>query len=175
MTAGRDRKFKARGCTGGPLAQIVPFQPTRPTGALPQRRPLLQPGTVLQSLFLVGSGVLSISRHEDESEIELLRLGPGDHFGEIALLMGTPSVATITALTPVTVFELPKVDLAPILEVRPQVAKERKILTLRCTISLFSGSKYVKKVSYPSPLCSSVRFMRSLTSPEMSHLKMADG
>lgn len=51
----------------------------------------------------------------------------------------------------------------------------RKASTLRCTISLFSGPKCVKKVSYPSPLCSSVRFMRSLTSPAMSHLKMADG
>jgi small-conductance mechanosensitive channel/CRP-like cAMP-binding protein len=85
---------------------------------------LLQPGTVLQSLFLIGSGVLSVSRHEGKSEIELLRLGPGDHFGEIALLTGTPAAATITALTPATVYELSKVDLAPILEARPQVAQE---------------------------------------------------
>lgn len=85
---------------------------------------LLQPGTVLQSLFLIGSGVLSVSRHQGNSEVELLRLGPGDHFGEIALLTGKPSAATITALTPATVYELPKVDLAPILEARPQVAQE---------------------------------------------------
>jgi len=85
---------------------------------------LLQPGTVLQSLFLIGSGVLSVSRHDGKSEIELLRLGPGDHFGEIALLTGTPSVATITALTPGTVYELPKVVLAPILEARPEIAQE---------------------------------------------------
>jgi CRP-like cAMP-binding protein len=33
-------------------------------------------------------------------------------------------VAAITALTSATVYELPKADLAPILEARPQVAKE---------------------------------------------------
>jgi small-conductance mechanosensitive channel/CRP-like cAMP-binding protein len=85
---------------------------------------LLQPGTVLQSLFLIGSGVLSVTRSEGKSAVELLRLGPGGHYGEIALLMGTPAMATISALTPATVYELPKADLAPILEARPQVAQE---------------------------------------------------
>jgi small-conductance mechanosensitive channel/CRP-like cAMP-binding protein len=85
---------------------------------------LLKPGAVVQSLFLIGSGVLSVTWQEGEREIELLRLGPGDHFGEIAMLTGTPSVARISALTPATVYELPKADLAPILEARPQVARE---------------------------------------------------
>jgi len=40
------------------------------------------------------------------------------------MLTGTPSVARISALTPATVYELPKADLAPILEARPQVARE---------------------------------------------------
>jgi CRP-like cAMP-binding protein len=85
---------------------------------------LLQPGAVVQSLFLIGSGVLSVTWQESKREVELLRLGPGDHFGEIAMLTGTPSIAKITALTPATVYELPKADLAPILEARPQVARE---------------------------------------------------
>src|SRR5262249_7157166 len=44
---------------------------------------LLQPGTVLQSLFLVAAGVLSVARHDESRNIEVLRLGPSDHFGEI--------------------------------------------------------------------------------------------
>ena len=44
---------------------------------------LVEPGTVLHSLYIVGSGVLSFTREESEGEIELMRLGPGDHFGEI--------------------------------------------------------------------------------------------
>ena len=63
---------------------------------------LVEPGTVLQSLFIVGSGVVSFTREGIEGETELLRLGPGDHFGEIGLLTGAAATATITALIPVT-------------------------------------------------------------------------
>jgi small-conductance mechanosensitive channel/CRP-like cAMP-binding protein len=85
---------------------------------------LVEPGTVLQSLFIVGNGVLSVTRTDSDGETELLRFGPGDTFGEIGLLTGASSGAYITALTPSTVYELAKTDLAPILEARPQIAQE---------------------------------------------------
>ena len=85
---------------------------------------LLEPGVVLSSLFLVGSGVLSVTHLEGTKWVEILRLGPDDHYGEIALLTGVGSIGRITALTPTVVYELPKKDLAPILEARPQVAHE---------------------------------------------------
>jgi CRP-like cAMP-binding protein len=56
--------------------------------------------------------------------MEMMRLGPGDHFGENGMLTGAPAARKITALTPVTVYELAKGDLAPILEARPQVSQE---------------------------------------------------
>jgi len=85
---------------------------------------LVEPGVVLQSLFIVGSGVLSFIREEIEGDIELLRLGPGDHFGEIGMLTGAGAIAKLTALIPTTVYELAKSDLTPILKARPQVAQE---------------------------------------------------
>ncbi len=85
---------------------------------------LVEPGTVLRSLFIVGAGVLSLSHGLADGEIELMRLGPGDHFGEIGLLTGTAASARISALVPSTVYELAKDDLAPILETRPAVAQE---------------------------------------------------
>jgi small-conductance mechanosensitive channel/CRP-like cAMP-binding protein len=85
---------------------------------------LVEPGIVVQSLFIIGSGVVSFTREGIEGEMELLRLGPGDHFGEIGLLTGAAAVARITALIPVTVYELAKADLTPILEARPQVSQE---------------------------------------------------
>jgi small-conductance mechanosensitive channel len=85
---------------------------------------LVQPGEVLQSLFIVGNGVLSFTREEIEGDIELLRLGPGDHYGEIGMLTGAGATAKLTALLPSTVYELAKADLTPILEARPQVAQE---------------------------------------------------
>jgi len=85
---------------------------------------LVEPGAVLQSLFIVGNGVLSFTREEIEGDIELLRLGPGDHFGEIGMLTGAGAIAKLSALIPTTVYELAKADLTPILEARPQVAQE---------------------------------------------------
>jgi small-conductance mechanosensitive channel/CRP-like cAMP-binding protein len=85
---------------------------------------LTQPGAPLQSLFLVGSGVLSVTRPQDGRQVEILRLGPGDHFGEIGLLTGAPTVGFITALAPAAVYELAKKDLTPTLEANPQVTQE---------------------------------------------------
>jgi small-conductance mechanosensitive channel len=85
---------------------------------------LFERGAVLQSLFIVGNGVLSLTRDEVEGEMEVMRLGPGDHFGEIGLLTGAAATAKITALVPTAVYELAKADLTPILEARPQVAQE---------------------------------------------------
>jgi CRP-like cAMP-binding protein len=79
---------------------------------------------VPQSLFVIGSGVLSFSRRNGDLDVEVLRLGPGDHFGEIGVLTDKPSTATIVALTPVTLYELAKVDLGRIVEARPEVAHE---------------------------------------------------
>jgi small-conductance mechanosensitive channel/CRP-like cAMP-binding protein len=83
---------------------------------------LVEPGTVLHSLFIVGTGVVSLTREESEGEIELLRIGPGDHFGEIGMLTGAPATAKISALIPATVYELAKDDLTPILEARSEVS-----------------------------------------------------
>ena len=86
-----------------------------------QGETLVEPGTVLHSLFIIGTGVVSFTREESEGEIELLRIGPGDHFGEIGMLTGAPAAAKITALIPATVYELAKDDLSPILEARAEV------------------------------------------------------
>jgi len=85
---------------------------------------VLEPGQIMNSLFIIGAGVLSVTRDDGEGEIEFGRWGPADHYGEIGMLTGTPSVTKITALVPAMVYELAKEDLAPILEARPEVAHE---------------------------------------------------
>jgi small-conductance mechanosensitive channel/CRP-like cAMP-binding protein len=85
---------------------------------------LVEPGNVLNSVFVIGAGVVSLTAVSSEGEIELLRIGPGDHFGEIGMLTGHPSEATLKALVPVTTYELAKEDLAPVLEARPEVSHE---------------------------------------------------
>jgi CRP-like cAMP-binding protein len=83
---------------------------------------LLEPGTTLHSLFIVGTGVLSLTRAESLGEMELMRMGPGDHFGEIGMLTGAPSPSRISVLIPATVYELAKDDLTPTLQARPEVS-----------------------------------------------------
>ena len=83
---------------------------------------LLEPGTTLHSLFIVGTGVLSLTRAESIGEMELMRMGPGDHFGEIGMLTGAPSMTRTSALIPATVYELTKDDLSPTLQARPEVS-----------------------------------------------------
>ena len=88
-----------------------------------QGETLVEPGATLHSLFIVGAGVLSFTREESEGEIEVLRIGPGDHFGEIGMLTGAPATARISALIPATVYELANDDLSPILQARPEVSQ----------------------------------------------------
>ncbi|MFK4980182.1 cyclic nucleotide-binding domain-containing protein, partial [Klebsiella pneumoniae] len=65
---------------------------------------VVSPDQALQSLFIVGRGVLSVVAKRDLGEIEVLRFGPGDHFGEIGLLTGARAQAVITALAPSLVY-----------------------------------------------------------------------
>jgi small-conductance mechanosensitive channel len=85
---------------------------------------VVEAGTVLQSLFIVGRGVLSVTGKSSVGEIEVLRFGPGDHYGEIGLLSGAAAGANVRALAHAIVYELAKADLSPILEARPQIADE---------------------------------------------------
>ena len=77
-----------------------------------------------ESLLIIGAGVLSFTSVVSQREIEVLRIGPGDHFGEIGMLTGCPAQATAKALAPVTTCELSKEDLEPVLEARPEVSIE---------------------------------------------------
>jgi small-conductance mechanosensitive channel/CRP-like cAMP-binding protein len=108
-----------------------------------QGETLVKPGATLNSLFIVGSGVLSFTREESEGEIELLRIGPGDHFGEMGMLTGTSAGVKISALMPATVYELAKNDLSPILEARPEVAQElcRTLVRLQAAGQLVASTE----------------------------------
>ena len=79
---------------------------------------------MVKSLFIVGAGVLSFTSVVSQREIEILRIGPGDHFGEIGMLTGHRAQATVKALAPAITYELSKEDLAPVLEARPEVSIE---------------------------------------------------
>jgi CRP/FNR family cyclic AMP-dependent transcriptional regulator len=68
--------------------------------------------------FVVDSGEASVQVRGEE----VGKLGPGDAFGEIALIDRRPRTATVTASSDLTTFGLPVFVFRPFVEARPQVA-----------------------------------------------------
>jgi CRP-like cAMP-binding protein len=68
--------------------------------------------------FVVESGEAAVEVHGEE----VGRLGPGDSFGEIALIDRRPRTATVTAATELVAYSLPVFVFRPFVESRPQVA-----------------------------------------------------
>jgi small-conductance mechanosensitive channel len=85
---------------------------------------LVEQGSVAQALFILSAGVLVAVQNHAATKEEAMRLAPGDSFGEAGLLAGVATMFTIKALTKATVYEISKVDLAPILKERPTIAAE---------------------------------------------------
>lgn len=67
-------------------------------------------------VILQGEAVVNIDG------VERRRLGKGDFFGEIAILLDEPSSADVIALTPLTCIVLPGAELAGWLKSKPTVA-----------------------------------------------------
>ncbi|MGA2636379.1 cyclic nucleotide-binding domain-containing protein [Methylocella sp.] len=80
---------------------------------------VIERGVVAQTLAIVESGALALYQVRDAREHELVRLGPGDYFGEGGLLLGEPQRGTIRALTHASIYEIVADDLRPILVERP--------------------------------------------------------
>jgi small-conductance mechanosensitive channel/CRP-like cAMP-binding protein len=81
-------------------------------------------GTILEALCMVSYGVLVGSVEANGRKIEVIRLAPGDYFGEVGLLTGKPLVGELTALTRVVIYEISKAALAPLIKGRPGLAEE---------------------------------------------------
>jgi len=85
---------------------------------------LVEQGAVAQALFILSAGVLATLHQSAAGEAEVIRLAPGDCFGEASVLTGATTMFKVTALTKAIVYEIAKDDLAPILKERPAIAAE---------------------------------------------------
>jgi len=83
---------------------------------------LLKQGVESNSAHFVFSGIVQVTRQvEDGRVLNMRKLGPGDSFGEISLLIGVQSLGTFTALTSGLILQLDSEELKPILESRPEL------------------------------------------------------
>lgn len=81
-------------------------------------------GTVLNSLSIIKDGVLVATEMAGNSRIERLRLTPGSYFGEGGVLTGKAAAVELAALTHVTLYEIAKEAMIPLLRARPTMADE---------------------------------------------------
>jgi len=87
-----------------------------------EEKPLTGEGQGGSEFFVIVDGEVSVTK--DGSEIRTL--GPGDFFGEIALLADTPRTATVTAKTPLRFFVLTRQAFRSLLAHQPEL--EEKVI-----------------------------------------------
>jgi hypothetical protein len=67
---------------------------------------IIREGEPATSFFILTKGAASVRQNGPDGEVEVSTLKPGDFFGEIGLLTGTPRHATVRATAPTEVLEL---------------------------------------------------------------------
>lgn len=97
-------------------AELLDF----PAGAV-----MFQEGDAGDCLYIVTEGGVSVfSTNEEGAEMILAELGPGESFGEMALLTGEPRSASVRASQDTRLLRLMKNDFDRLLQAQPSLARE---------------------------------------------------
>lgn len=90
-------------------------------------RALIRQGELGREFIVLVDGEVAVSRDGEE----IVRLGPGAHFGELALLVDHPRNATVTAVTPLTLQVVDRRGFTTILDNSPHLTKNLLISLAR--------------------------------------------
>jgi phosphoserine phosphatase RsbU/P len=89
----------------------------------PSQTVLCTQGEIEHTFYVIMEGrVAIVQKLDDGQERPLAIRGPGEYFGELALLDDTPRMANCTALTPVTVLEITEEIFDKLVERSPAIA-----------------------------------------------------
>jgi signal transduction histidine kinase len=92
------------------------------TMRIPAGEFLIREGEPGDSMFIVISGELEVTKRSGTSEMPLARVGPGAIQGEMAALEGRPRAASVRALTDAEVVRIPREGLLALLDSGPDAA-----------------------------------------------------
>jgi CRP-like cAMP-binding protein len=84
---------------------------------------LIRESEPIQSIFLIKSGTVEVSRMMRGKRVVLARCGAGEIFGEIGFLDGQPATATVTAVEPASALEINRIRMSVYLRMDDQIAK----------------------------------------------------
>ena len=85
--------------------------------------PIVRQGEPGESLYLVHEGEVGVRVQVDGSTAEVATLGPGQIFGEMALVTGEPRNASCTARTEVSCYVIDRAAFESLLAERPEIAE----------------------------------------------------
>lgn len=81
---------------------------------------LTEQGEPGREFMIIASGTATVSRDGKP----IAKLGPGDFFGELAVLAGVPRTATVTADTDMVIEALNRQEFSSLLDESPAIAKK---------------------------------------------------
>jgi signal transduction histidine kinase len=142
-------------------AELKVLQHAAQVQSFPAAEIIFKEGDAGNGVYVVGDGLVQISAivHQEERRV-LSRIGPGDFFGEMAVLDSGPRSATATAEVITQVYFVPQSDLLQILERSPEMART---LVRRISQRMREFNRqYIQEVLQAERLTLVGRFARSI-------------
>ena len=91
----------------------------------PHNETIFNQGDEGHSLFIISEGVVAVwIQMDDKSNLEIVRLGAGNFFGEVALLTGEKRTATIVTVTDTVLYEITKEHISPLIKGQKEIARQ---------------------------------------------------
>jgi CRP/FNR family cyclic AMP-dependent transcriptional regulator len=95
----------------------------------PEGSTIFQRGAPAEALYIVLKGAVAVLDETDGREVEAARIGPGDYFGEMSLLLHTTHTKSARAAEDTELMVVPKESFQALLSSTPELAEHfrRKI------------------------------------------------
>jgi CRP-like cAMP-binding protein len=139
------------------LTDLAQFVRKQPAGTV-----LFREGDRGQIMYVIRQGSVSIWRRIGETEVTLATLGPGEFFGEMALLEGLPRSAGATVVTDALLIELPREAFETLVRKNGEIAVR---LMRRLSARLRQADKQIQALMARSAAARALSLLRSMALP----------